>query len=66
MAKISIRNKYKCLKTVAKQAKFIYDIINDLRHQPRSSNKIIQAYSIAADENTEVKDCAQLAVFVHV
>jgi hypothetical protein len=34
------------------EAKCIYDIVNDLRHQPRSSNKIIQAYSIAVDEKT--------------
>jgi hypothetical protein len=40
------------------EATFIYDIVNDLRHQSRSSNKIIQAYSIAVDVNTEVKDSA--------
>jgi hypothetical protein len=34
------------------EAKCIYDIVNDLRHQPRSSSKIIQAYSIAVDEKT--------------
>ena len=34
------------------EAKCIYDIVNVLRHQPRSSNKIIQALSIAVDENT--------------
>jgi len=44
----------------------MYDIVNDLRHQPRSRNKIIQAYSIAVDENTEFQDSAQLAVFVHM
>jgi hypothetical protein len=32
----------------------------------RSSNEIVQAYWIAVDENKEIKDSAQLAVFVHM
>jgi hypothetical protein len=33
-------------------------MVNDLGHQLISSNKIVHAYSIAVDENTEVKDSA--------